>query len=59
VGDIVEIAMPCAVLGFKGGDDVSFFLELKSGPSSERYPSVGLLSMKLPGKDYEMLNWEA
>ena len=58
VKDVVELAVEFDKLGFKSGDEIRFFITMgASGFISERWPTKGYISEKVPDKDFELYNW--
>ncbi len=60
VGTIVELYVPFVELGLKGGESLSFFVEIKTdGVAMQRCPRRGSLSTQVPGENFEKENWSA
>ncbi|MEZ6057334.1 MAG: glycoside hydrolase family 57 protein [Planctomycetaceae bacterium] len=58
VGDVLEIAVPRAELNLTNGEFVSFFIELiERGQSIDRAPAEGMITIPVPGPDFEHRNW--
>jgi alpha-amylase/alpha-mannosidase (GH57 family) len=57
---IVELAVPFRDLGFTRGDEVGFYLQVKTGTMEwERHPRGGYISFVVPGEDFELQRWTA
>jgi len=58
IKDILEIAVPFALLGAREGDEIAMFLSiLKDGEEFERWPWRGYLSLETPGAKFEAMLW--
>lgn len=58
--NIIELSCPLEVLGFKGGDEPEFFVELiKDGKPLVTYPGTRPIKFKLPVEALEHINWMA
>jgi alpha-amylase/alpha-mannosidase (GH57 family) len=57
---IVELSIPFGKLGFGRGEDVCFYLQVKSGKMElERHPHGGYISFTVPDEHFEMERWTA
>ncbi|MBN1573313.1 MAG: hypothetical protein JW984_08980 [Deltaproteobacteria bacterium] len=60
VDSVVEFSVKFSSLGLKEGDSFDFYLKITTdGIGLARYPRRGVLTLKVPGKDFEMINWSA
>lgn len=56
---IIELAVPFALLGFRAQEKVSFCLQMqKDGLIWERYPHQGYLSFAVPDQDFLVSMWQ-
>ena len=59
IADIMEVALPFALLGAKEGDEVAFILSvLKDGSEIERWPWRGCIALEVPGSRFEAMMWQ-
>jgi len=57
---IVELSIPFRALGFKQGEEVCFYIQVKAGELElERYPRGGYISFMLPDENFEIEHWTA
>ncbi|MDD5557869.1 MAG: glycoside hydrolase family 57 protein [bacterium] len=57
---IIELAVPFDDLGFGEGEEVCFYLQVKTGTQEwERVPRAGYISFAVPGEDFELQRWSA
>jgi alpha-amylase/alpha-mannosidase (GH57 family) len=56
--DVLEIALPCAPMGWRPGDEVHIFVRVLEGETErERWPAQGYLAVRLPDPDFEAQQW--
>ncbi|WP_456431730.1 glycoside hydrolase family 57 protein [Thermosulfuriphilus sp.] len=59
VDRIVELSVPFALLNFRVGDNVIFWIEiLEKGLVRERVPRMGHLSFTVPDENFEQIFWQ-
>lgn len=57
--DIIELAVPFTLLGFKAKEKISFSLQIqKDGLIWERYPHQGYLTFTVPDQDFLVSMWQ-
>lgn len=55
----VELAVSFEDLGFKVGEEIRFWLEVREkGLVQERYPAAGYLTVIVPDKNFERIYWQ-
>jgi hypothetical protein len=60
VDSVAEFSVRFSALGLKEGDPFDFYLKITTdGIGLARYPRRGVLSLRVPGEDFEMINWSA
>lgn len=58
--DIVEFEIPFKLLEADCGDEIEYYVSVsRNGGEVERWPSVGYLTVKVPGEDFESEVWNA
>ncbi len=58
VGQIVEMGVPFSEIGAAVNDNVQFVVVIeKDGQELERWPRGGSISIRVPGPDYEEMQW--
>ena len=56
---VVEIAIPFEMLTLKEGDAVAFSFVVKKGANEiEKWPTMGNITVNVPNKDFESINWQ-
>ncbi len=57
--EILEAAVPFALLDLQPGDEVEFFLEFeRPGGVPVRLPTLSPLAFQVPTRDFEKINWQ-
>jgi len=60
VDSVAEFSVKFSALGLKEGDPFDFYLKITTdGIGLARYPRRGVLALRVPGEDFEMINWSA
>jgi alpha-amylase/alpha-mannosidase (GH57 family) len=58
IDEVVEIAVPTAVLGAEPGETVAFVVQIMKGDVEEdRFPKNGRVTVKVPDKNFDSVNW--
>lgn len=56
--EIIELAVPLALLGTAAGDHLSFVARVLKGEVEEdRFPKNGRITLTVPDKDFDSVNW--
>jgi hypothetical protein len=59
IDQIVELAIPFALLGVKVDQAIQFFVELlQGGQSRDRAPRDGTINLACPSPDFEQIMWD-
>jgi len=57
--DIIELAVPFALIGVKPNDEVQIFVTVeRSGSEVEKWPYRGYIQFKVPTDDFEAMMWQ-
>jgi len=58
--DIFEFGIDHKILSVKGGDEIECSISVsRDGGEIERWPSIGYITIKVPGDDFESQTWNA
>ena len=58
--DILELELPSDIHGLQKGEEFEFYISVgREGGEIERWPSIGYLTIKLSGDDFESRTWNA